>query len=397
MANLAVTIENSEGENLFARRKDAEGQYDIAQMSDGERNAVILAANVLTVNPGTVLLIDEPERHLHRSIIEPLLSALFTRRKDCAFIVSTHEIALPMAKPEATVLVVRSCQWAGDSANAWDAKLIGKDANLPEDVKRAILGSRKRILFVEGQPQSLDVQLYSTLFPDISVVPVGGCDDVIKAVEGMRNSSGLHDVEAFGLVDGDNRNSTDVSRLTEKGIYSLNVYSVESICYCSDAMNAVAQRQAESLGRLADQMVENAKSKALDELGKGDLAERMAARRCERKVQEELQSQMPDWKSIASNPNHTINLTTGNWHQKELSYFQQLLADKDLEKIIARYPVRESGILGSMVETFELNRKNYQDTLIARVRTDADLAEKLRQLIQPLADALTEVTNVEGS
>ena len=397
LANLAVTIENSAGENLFARRKVTNEQYDIAQMSDGERNAVILAANVLTVNPGTVLLIDEPERHLHRSIIEPLLSALFTQRGDCAFIVSTHEIALPMANTEAAVLVVRSCQWAGDRASAWDAKLIGKDANLPEDVKRAILGSRKRILFVEGQPQSLDVQLYSALFPGISVIPVGGCDDVIKAVEGMCDSRDLHDVEAFGLIDGDNRSSDDVSRLNQKGIYALNAYSVESIYYCSDGMNAVAHRQAESLGRNADQMVEDAKNKALYELGKGDLAERMSARRCERKVREELQSQMPDWKSIASNPNHTITLTTGNWHQKELSYFQQLLADKDLEKIIARYPVRESGILGSMVETFELNRKNYEDTLIARVRTDADLAEILRQLIQPLAEALTEVANVEGS
>ena len=99
LATLAVTVENSAGENLFARRKGTNEQYDIAQMSDGERNAVILAANVLTVNPGTVLLIDEPERHLHRSIIEPLLSALFAHREDCAFIVSTHELALPMANP----------------------------------------------------------------------------------------------------------------------------------------------------------------------------------------------------------------------------------------------------------------------------------------------------------
>ncbi len=397
LANLAVTIENSEGENLFARRKDAEGQYDIAQMSDGERNAVILAANVLTVRPGTVLLIDEPERHLHRSIIEPLLSALFAQREDCVFIVSTHDVALPMANPEAEVLVVRSCQWAGDRAKAWDAKLIKKDANLPEDLKRAILGSRERILFVEGQPQSLDVQLYSTLFPDISVVPVGGCDDVIKAVEGMRNSSDLHDVEAFGLIDGDNRDSADASRLTEKGIYSLNAYSVESIYYCSDAMNAVAQRQAESLGRDADQMVEDAKNRALDELGQGDLAARMAARFCERKVREELQSQMPDCKTISGNPSHTITLDTGKWHQEEISCFKKLLADKDLEKIVARYPVRESGILGTMASALELNKKNYQDTLIGRVRTDADLAVKLKQLIQPLSDALTEITNVENA
>ena len=64
------------------------------------RNAAIIAATVLTVEPETVLLIDEPERHLHRSIIEPFLSALFDRRQDCAFIVSTHEIALPRCQPE---------------------------------------------------------------------------------------------------------------------------------------------------------------------------------------------------------------------------------------------------------------------------------------------------------
>ena len=397
IANLAVTIENSEGENLFARRKGSEERYDIAQMSDGERNAVILAANVLTVNPGTVLLIDEPERHLHRSIIEPLLSALFGQREDCAFIVSTHEVALPMANSEAAVLVVRSCQWDGNRASAWDAKLIGRDANLPEEVKRSILGSREKILLVEGQPQSPDMQLYSALFPDVSVVPVGSCDDVIKAVEGMRNSSDLHDVEAFGLIDGDNRDSADASRLTEKGIYSLNAYSVESIYFCSDAMNAVAQRQAESLGRDADQMVEGAKGRALDELVKGNFAERMAARLCERKVREELQSQMPDWRTISINPSHTITLDTGKWHQEEISRFQKLLVDKDLEKIIARYPVRETGILGSITSAFELNKKNYQDTLISRVRTDADLAVKLRQLIQPLADALLKTANVEDA
>lgn len=395
LANLSVSIENSEGESLLARRKGGEERYDIAQMSDGERNAVILAANVLTVKPGTVLLIDEPERHLHRSIIQPLLTALFEQREDCAFIVSTHEVALALANPDAEVLVVRSCQWAGDRANAWDAKLIEKAANLPEDVKRAILGSRERVLFVEGQPQSLDIRLYGVLFPDISVVPVGGCDDVIRAVEGMRNSSDLHDVEAYGLIDGDNRDSAEVSRLNEKGIYSLNAYSVESVYFCSDAMDAVAQRQAESLGREADQMVENAKNRALHELSQEDLAGRMAARFCERKVREELQSQMPDWKTISSNPSHTITLNTGEWHQEESSYFEKLLADQNLEQIIARYPVRETGILESIASAFELNRKNYQDTLIGRVRTDADLAARLKQLIQPLADAITEVTNAE--
>ena len=75
-------------------------------MSDGERSAALIAATVLTVKPETVLLIDEPELHLHRAIIEPFLLALFKQRTDCAFVVSTHEIALPMAHPDARVLMV---------------------------------------------------------------------------------------------------------------------------------------------------------------------------------------------------------------------------------------------------------------------------------------------------
>ena len=118
IGTLAVTLENSNDEEILARHRDGSAPFSIAQMSDGERNAAILAAAVLTVEPGTVLLIDEPERHLHRSIIEPFLSALFECRMDCPFVVSTHEIALPVANPEARCLMVRSCRWNGDKSRS---------------------------------------------------------------------------------------------------------------------------------------------------------------------------------------------------------------------------------------------------------------------------------------
>ena len=98
-AGLSVTIECPDDEEIVAKQRDTEGTYSIAKMSDGERSAVLMAAEVLTVESGKTLLIDEPERHLHRSIIEPLLSALFNQRPDCAFVVSTHEIGLPISHP----------------------------------------------------------------------------------------------------------------------------------------------------------------------------------------------------------------------------------------------------------------------------------------------------------
>ena len=248
LGNLAVRLEHSKGEEILARHQMAKQSFSIAQMSDGERNAAIIASTVLTVESGTVLLIDEPERHLHRSIIEPFLSALFQRRNDCAFLVSTHEIALPISDQEANTLIVRSCNWNGDRAIAWDIDLLEANTDLPEDPKRAILGSRKRILFVEGDSSgSLDLPLYSSLFPGISILPKGGCANVLRAVSGLRGSEGIHHVEAFGLIDRDDRPSDEVKQLASEHVYALDVFSVEALYFCTDAIAAVAQHQAESL------------------------------------------------------------------------------------------------------------------------------------------------------
>ena len=197
LGTLTVLLENSEGEEILARHGNDGASFSITQMSDGERSAALIGATVLTVKPGTVLLIDEPELHLHRAIIEPFLSALFKQRTDCAFVVSTHEIALPMAHPAARVLMVRSCEWNGNTARTWDVEVLEPDADLPEDLKRAILGTRRRIVFVEGTSDSLDLPLFTALFPDISVVPTGSCIDVERAVTGLRESLTYHHVEGI--------------------------------------------------------------------------------------------------------------------------------------------------------------------------------------------------------
>ena len=99
-----------------------------------------------------------------------------------------------MAHPAARVLMVRSCEWNDNTAKTWDVKVLEPDAGLPEDLKRAILGTRRRIVFVEGTSGSLDLPIYTALFPDISVVPTGSCVDVERAVTGLRESLNYHHV-----------------------------------------------------------------------------------------------------------------------------------------------------------------------------------------------------------
>ena len=284
LGTLQIALENSDDVEILAKHRYSSTPYSIAQMSDGERNAAIIGATVLTVEPGTVLLIDEPERHLHRSIIVPFLAALFARREDCPFIVSTHELSLPAANPAAGVLMVRSCKWQGEQAKNWEVDLLAPDAEIPEELRLDILGSRRRALFFEGTGSSMDLPLYHALFPDISSVAAGASSDVQRAVEGLRSSYDLHHVEAYGLVDSDGKSQDVIDALAEREIYTLAAYSVESLYYCSDSLNAVAKWQASTLGRDSESLRNAALNAAFLALGEGGLAERMAARRCEHLV-----------------------------------------------------------------------------------------------------------------
>ena len=66
-------------------------QYSANQMSDGERAVLYLTAQVLCVPQNKTLIIDEPEVHLHRSIMNRLWLSLEKYRTDCLFIFITHD------------------------------------------------------------------------------------------------------------------------------------------------------------------------------------------------------------------------------------------------------------------------------------------------------------------
>ena len=396
LGTLTVSLENSNDEEILAQHKDNGRRFSIAQMSDGERAATIMAANVLTVDADTILLIDEPERHLHRSIIEPFLSALFAKRPDCAFVISTHEIALPIANPAASAVILRSCEWNGNQARAWDAEVLESGAALPEDLKRDILGARRIILFVEGTANSLDLPLYTALFPELSVIPKGSCNEVVRAVKGLRNSQEHHHVEAFGLIDRDDRQPDETEKLATDGIFALDVCSVESLYYCSEAIEAVANRQAVSLGCEPGGMVVTAKRDALKAISNDvDLAQRMAAKRSERQVRSQIENLTPDWRTIMQSGGHLEILSTiESSYPSKLARFNELVNAADLDGLVARYSLRESRVFDRVAQSSRcVDRDAYERMVVARIREDEELAEQIKQRIRPLSDLLEAERN----
>ena len=71
--------------------------YSIAEMSDGERIALVLLAEVISAPARSIFVIDEPELHMHRAIVVPLISSIIRENPESTFIVSTHESGLVSA------------------------------------------------------------------------------------------------------------------------------------------------------------------------------------------------------------------------------------------------------------------------------------------------------------
>ena len=154
-SNMPIKISIEANERLTAS-KDGGDAYSASELSDGERNSLLIAGSVLTAPKGTLIILDEPERHLHRSIISPLLKELFSRRSDCAFVVSTHESELPLVHPTARTLLLRSCSFSGGKQDpkSWEADELSEGDQIDDDLKRDLIGARRNILFVEGDKRA---------------------------------------------------------------------------------------------------------------------------------------------------------------------------------------------------------------------------------------------------
>ena len=383
LSNIPIEISVRENEQVVASKNSGD-PYSIAELSDGERNALLVAAEVLTVKEGTLILIDEPERHLHRSIISPLLTMLFARRPDCAFVVSTHEVMLPLDNPGARTLLLRDCNYEGSSATAWDADLVLPETKIDDGLKKDILGARRRLLFVEGTEKSLDKPMYSLVFPGVSVVAKATCRDVEHATSSIRDASDLHWLEAFGIVDNDNRTPADLDRLKDKGVYAISTFSVESIYYHPDIQRRVAERYAAVTGKSASELLDDAKSAALAAVGSH--VQRLSERTAEKAIRERFFRHLPGKEEIISAKPVNVSIDIATIVEEERNSLQDALDSGRLEEIIVRHPIRETQALTEIAKKIGFQgREQYEGSVRKLLMDDGEALKFVKSLFGTLA------------
>lgn len=84
------------------------------------------------------------------------------------------------------------------------------------------------VLLCEGNENSIDVKLYSRVYPYLLVIPIGGCTDVINLIHSIRKRN--EDVLIFGLIDRDANSKKEINMLKkEKGVYCTKLPFIENI------------------------------------------------------------------------------------------------------------------------------------------------------------------------
>lgn len=218
---------------------DKEKAYNASEMSDGERVIFYLIGQCLAAPRDGIIIIDEPELHLHKSVQAPLWREIEGLRSDCLFVYMTHDVDFASSLHESKKIWLKSF----DGSN-WSWEVVNEVEGLPESLLIEVLGSRKPVVFVEGENGSYDTSLYRSVLSDYLVIPSGSCSQVIQLVKALRASDQLHHLDVFGIIDRDRRTDAEIAALQEHGIFTLEVSEVENLFCVPEIIKVVSQRLA---------------------------------------------------------------------------------------------------------------------------------------------------------
>jgi len=202
--------------------------YHGKEMSDGERVILYMICQALILPQNSIIIIDEPELHIHKAIVKRLWSRLEKERTDCVFIYITHDLDFAASRVTDKILWVKNYDGA-----KWEYEFLDTlEFNaLSDELLFEIIGTRRKILFVEGERNSYDNALYSEFFKDkdYHIIPCGGCSDVIRIYKAKKAYEKLSSIEAYCLIDRDFRTDREIAALEADGVKFLNVAEVENL------------------------------------------------------------------------------------------------------------------------------------------------------------------------
>lgn len=229
------------GRMLFAGRNEF-GKEDASispfKLSAGEKAVMYFLCAASYAPENSTVFVDSPEMFLHPTVMQALWNRIEQMRPDCLFVYTTHDLDFASTRTSASIVWVRNF----DAENStWDYHILPPDTTISDEIYASILGARKPVLFIEGDARnSIDAKLYSLIFKDFTVQPLGSCNKVIEATRTFNTLNSFHKLDSYGIVDRDRRDQKEVEYLRGKRVMVPDVAEVENILMLEGVVRAVA-------------------------------------------------------------------------------------------------------------------------------------------------------------
>ena len=240
-----------------------EEKFNGSDMSDGEREVFYFIGEALCVPANSMIIVDEPENHLHKAILIRLWNAIEAARPDCMFIYITYDLDFAVSRNNSQIIWVQNMP----KQNEWEYKLLSKDDFPLDELSLEIRGSRQDVLLVEGKEKSFDKRLYSLIFKEYNVIFVESCDRVISCTKAFNQLNEMHYCKVRGIIDRDRRSDTEIGKLNQCSVFCPEVAEVENFFLLPGVIKIVAeslQRNPQEIEKILDSV----KQKTFDFLAK---------------------------------------------------------------------------------------------------------------------------------
>lgn len=352
-------ISCDDGINITAESNDGRS-YPAIQMSDGEKVMLYLIAQVLQAPKNGFIVVDEPEMYLHKTILKKLWDLLEAQRNDCIFIYLTHDLDFATSRTTAKKIWIKSFT----HPDKWEIDDIPTD-DIPETLMFELLGSRKNILFCEGTKGKIDERVYSILFPELTIMPVGSCFDVINHTKAFNKLKNVN-TQAFRLIDSDHHDSARLEKLKENDVYFFNVAEVENLFLDLDFLKILAKQIL-----IEESKIELIKIDVIKELDK--LKEIQASNYVSTKVNyyftDSDVSKGNQLKQLESNYQEFLDKVSINeWYEQRISELNEMISNVDYDKVLVS--TNNKGI--KSIAGKHLNISDFTDRSIKLLQSNED-------------------------
>ena len=375
------------GDDILVSLPGSSQTYKASEMSDGERAIFYMIGQTLVAEEDTVLIIDEPELHVHRSIMSKLWDELEAKRSDCAFVFITHDLEFAVART-ARKFVIRNY----DPEPHWTIEEVPEETGFDDELVTLILGSRRPILFVEGDHGSLDMAIYRRCYPGWTVIPRGSCSEVIHSVVTMRKNADLTWIKCSGIVDADDYDDEETEYLSKLGIEALSVSEIENVLALPDVSRAIAETEGyqgaelkEVLAQLSDAIFETINSP--------EKIEKVVVRYCRRRVDRMLKKvdlseavTIDDLEEKYRSRTEALNIRSIT--EQATERINQAIAERNLPKLLSYYDNKEIMVLAA--RKLKKHKKHDFESWLTRVLRNDSIPSVSEAILSQLPEIQPE-------